>query len=277
MNKIISNFYLIRVGGKPSYVGYTNRSIETRFKEHLKDKDFGEGLVELENLGSLEYSFTWDEKLINTYSREVSNKETNLIIQYGTQDSVWQKGFSGNLGGQTWNNIKYFIRTNRDNPKFRGLPEEAILSYLDTSDNVFRYLKSFINRMDDPVTLYMKDFVNHMDDPISAYMKNFVKNMDDPVSLYMKDFIKDMNDSVWLYMKDFVKNMDDPVSIYMKNFVTSMDDPVSTYMKGFVHHMDDHVSVYMKNFVNHMNDPVAIYMGSFASNMSKHATNLDHH
>ena len=126
MNKIVSNFYLIRLDSEPVYVGYTNRPINTRFKEHLRDKDFGDTEPTVESLGSLEYDFTWDEELINSYAKEVSARETELILEYNTQDSVWQKGTSRSLGGQTWANVKYFIRNNRDNPKFRGLPEDAI-------------------------------------------------------------------------------------------------------------------------------------------------------
>ena len=37
---IISNFYLIREDNIPVYVGYTNRPVKQRFREHLRDKDF---------------------------------------------------------------------------------------------------------------------------------------------------------------------------------------------------------------------------------------------
>ena len=72
MNKIISNFYLIRLDGEPVYVGYTNRPIKQRFSEHKHDKDFGEGEVTLDNLGMLKYDFTWDMEIINSYATEVS-------------------------------------------------------------------------------------------------------------------------------------------------------------------------------------------------------------
>lgn len=192
MNKIVSNFYLIKINGKPSYVGYTNRPIKTRFREHKKDKDFGDGLVEVESLGSLEYDFTWNEELINSYAKEVSDKETELILTYGTQDSIWQKGTSGNLGGQTWASVKYFVRTNRENPKFRNLSEQDILTYMETSDKVARYLSHFVSSMNDPVAIYMKSFVSTMDDPVAIYLKNFVNDMDDPVAIYMKNFVSTM-------------------------------------------------------------------------------------
>lgn len=256
MNKIISNFYLIRVNGEPVYVGYTNRPIKRRLNEHKKDKDFGDTEPTVEKLGELSYEFTWDYDLINSYANEVSDKETELILEYGTQDSIWQKGASGNLGGQTWSNVKSFVRTNRDNPKFEGLSEEDILSYLETSDKVSRYMMGFVSSMDDPVAIYMKSFVSNMEDSVATYMKNFVNDMDDLVATYMKNF---------------VRTMDDPVATYMRGFVAHMDDPVSIYMKGFVGNMDDPVARYMKDFVGNMYDPVARYMKDFVGNIKKHS------
>ena len=225
MDKIISSFYLISVDGSPVYVGYTNRPIKTRFREHLRDKDFGAGEVTLEGLGKLAYAFTWDTELVNQYAKEVSNKEAELVYQYGTQDSQWQKGMGESIGGQTWANVKYFVKTNRDNPKFSGLHEGEILEYLDTSDRVARYLGSFVSNMNDPVSIYIGHFVSHMDDPVSIYLGNFVSNMNDPVANYIGHF---------------VSSMDDPVSIYMKSFVSHMDDPVANYLKNFVGNMKKH-------------------------------------
>ena len=269
MNKVISNFYLIRLDDKPVYVGYTNRPIKTRFSEHLKDKDFGGAKATLEGLGGLEYNFTWDMNLINSYSREVSDRETELIWKYGTQDSVWQKGLGTTIGGQTWANVKHFVRTNRDNPKFRSMSETDIIEYLETSNRVSRYMQSFVSSMDDPVAIYMKSFVGSMDDPVAIYMKSFVNHMDDPVAIYMGSFVSNMDDPVAIYMKNFVNHVDDPVAIYMKNFVNHVDDPVAIYMKNFVGSINDPVAIYMKNYVRNMDDPVAIYMKSFVGNMKK--------
>ena len=145
MKKIISNFYLIRLDGVPVYVGYTNRTINKRFIEHKREKDFGDIEPTVEGLGSLEYDFTWDEELINSYAKEVSARETELIIAYGTKGSIWQKGTSGSLGGQTWANVKSFVRTNKNNPKFKGLPEEAILALIEYQRKMIAYLRGVIS------------------------------------------------------------------------------------------------------------------------------------
>ena len=260
MDKIVSRFYLIKLDGSPVYVGYTNRPIKDRFREHLKDKDFGSGDVTLYSLGELSYTFTWDMRLINQYAREVSARESELIYQYGTQDSPWQKGIGDSIGGQTWSNVKYFVKTNRDNPKFSGMHEGEILEYLDTGDRVSRYMGNFVKRMDDPISIYLKNFVGSMNDPVSIYVGSFVAHMDDPVAIYMGHFVSTMNDHVSIYMKSFVSHMDDPVAIYMRNFVVTMKDPVSIYVGSFVLNMNDPVSIYMRNLIAHMKKPVDVYI-----------------
>ena len=40
--KITSRFYVIYGDYDPIYVGYTNRTVRQRFREHKEDKDFSE-------------------------------------------------------------------------------------------------------------------------------------------------------------------------------------------------------------------------------------------
>ena len=86
MKALKSNFYLIRVDDTPVYIGYTGRHIKARFREHLHDKDFGDGKVSIESLGSLTFNFTWGISLINQYAKQVSDRENELIYQHHTQD-----------------------------------------------------------------------------------------------------------------------------------------------------------------------------------------------
>ena len=145
MKALKSNFYLIRVDDTPVYVGYTNRPIKTRFREHLHDKDFGDGEVTVEELDNLAFPFTWDITLINQYAKEVSDRETELITEYGTATSVWQKGINGNIGGQVWNDIKHFVLTNKDNPKFRGMNDDVILELVEYQRKMIKYLWNVIS------------------------------------------------------------------------------------------------------------------------------------
>ena len=237
-NEIISNFYLIRENGQPTYVGYTNRSIKQRFTEHLHDKDFT-GDATVEELDSLSFPFTWDINTINQYAQEVSDRETELIAEYGTGDSIWQKGTSGRVGGQAWADVKHFVMANRDNPKFWDMEESEILAYLDKDRVIKFYMSNFVHHIDDPVKVYMHSFVSNMDEPIKIYMSNFVTAINDPIKYYMKNFVHNIDDPVKLYMKHFVSHINDPVKIYMGHFVTTIDDPVKVYMGNFVRHMQN--------------------------------------
>ena len=262
--QLTSRFYLITLRGQPVYVGYTNRPIKQRFAEHKHDKDFGDVEPEITLLDTLSFDFSWDIDVINDYAQQVDDRERELIVEYNTQDSIYQKAIGG---GQTWADVKHFVRTNHDNPKFTGLVNEEILTLIARENITRRYMSHFVSRMDDPVAIYMKNFVTTMDDPVAIYMRNFVNNMSDPVAIYMGSFVSHMDDPVAIYMKNFINHMDDPVAIYMQSFVSNMDDPVAIYMKNFVHHMDDPVAIYMKSFVKTMDDPVAIYMKHFVSGM----------
>ena len=144
MKALKSNFYLIRVDDTPVYIGYTNRPIKTRLREHLHDKDFGDGKVTVEELDSLSFPFTWDIDTINQYAQEVSHRESELITEYGTATSVWQKGINGNIGGQTWANVKHFVLTNKDNPKFKGMNDDVILELVEYQHKMIRYLWNVI-------------------------------------------------------------------------------------------------------------------------------------
>ncbi len=96
--QLVSRFYLITLRGQPVYVGYTNRPIKQRFTEHKHDKDFGDVKPEIQLLDTLTFDFSWDISVINDYAQQVDNRERELIAEYGTQDSIYQKAIGG---GQT--------------------------------------------------------------------------------------------------------------------------------------------------------------------------------
>ena len=219
MNKIVSNFYLIKVGGKPSYVGYTNRPIKTRFKEHLRDKDFGDEKVTIESLGSLEYDFTWDIELVNQYAKEVANRETELILAYNTQDSSWQKGASGNLGGQTWNDIKYFIRTNRDNPKFIGLPEESILALIEYQHKMVVYLKSVISNTRAPEERRLKTVIGGTKPPEEIRLRSVLTRTRPPEGIRLNTVINGTKPPEYTRLKGVITNTRPPEDIRLKNVI----------------------------------------------------------
>lgn len=249
---IISRFYLIKGDNKPIYVGFTNRTIKQRFAEHKADKDFSQfDKVTIEQLDKLEYAFTWDENELYKNADEVSVREAQLVEQYGTQDSTYQKAIGG---GQVWAYEKWFVGTNKDNPKFLGITGEQVEEYLEESNVARAYLRGFVSGIQDPVRVYMGSFVNGIQDPVRVCMGNFVRTMNDPVRVYMGNF---------------VHNMNDPVRVYLGNFVNNMNDPVQVYIGHFVSHMEDPIRVYMGNFVRRIQDPVRRYLSDFVHNMKK--------
>lgn len=243
MKALKSNFYLIRLDNTPVYIGYTVRHIKIRFREHLHDKDFGDGEVTVEELDSLSFPFTWDINLINQYAKEVSKRETALIAEYGTATSVWQKGINGDIGGQVWNDVKNFVRTNRYNPKFSGLSEDEILAYLQREDIARQYMRNFVTTLQDPMSVYMGHFVSHMEYPVVVYMRTFVTNLQDDATIYMRNFVNHIEETTSRYLKDFVNGMKLPEEQYMKIFVSHIESPTTTYMKHFVSHMNKMVDI----------------------------------
>ena len=128
MNKqIVSKFYLITVENTPIYVGFTNRDIATRFREHKHDKELPEN-AKIQEIDRLVYDFSWDVTTVNNNAKEVSDREAELIEKYGTQDSEYQKAIGG---GQVWNEIKHFTIINREDPFWQSMPEDIILETIE--------------------------------------------------------------------------------------------------------------------------------------------------
>ena len=174
MKALKSNFYLIRVDDTPVYIGYTGRHIKARFREHLHDKDFGDGKVTQESLGSMFFDFTWDINLINQYAKEVSDRETELIAEYGTATSVWQKGVNGNIGGQVWNDVKNFALTNKDNPKFSGVEEADIVELIAYQKRVKYELQNVIGSIIPKESQRLKDVIGNTKHKEHIRLKNVI-------------------------------------------------------------------------------------------------------
>ena len=187
-NEIISNFYLIREDNKPTYVGYTNRSIKQRFTEHLHDKDFM-GDATVEELDSLSFPFTWDINTINQYAKQVSHRESELIEEYGTGDSIWQKGINGNIGGQTWANVKNFVLTNKDNPKFKGMPDDIIIELVEYQRKMIRYLRDVIDHTKPLEDTRLKNVIRHTNPLEDIRLKNVIRHTNPLEDIRLKGII----------------------------------------------------------------------------------------
>lgn len=189
MNKIVSNFYLIRLDGDPVYVGYTNRTIRQRFSEHKHDKDFGDVEPTVESLGKLEYDFTWDIGLINQYAKEVSDRETELVEQYRTQGSIWQKGVNGNIGGQTWADVKYFIKANRDSPVFKGMDGDIIMELLEWQEISDRKLRGMVTHTNIKGSQKLRDMIKDTHFKGSRRLRGTIENTNTKNSQKLRNMV----------------------------------------------------------------------------------------
>lgn len=221
MNKIVSNFYLIRLDGDPVYVGYTNRTIRQRFSEHKHDKDFGDVEPTVESLGKLEYDFTWDIGLINQYAKEVSDRETELVEQYRTQGSIWQKGVNGNIGGQTWADVKYFIKANRDSPVFKGMDGGIIMELLEWQEISDRKLRSMVTHTNIKGSQKLRDMIKDTHFKGSRRLRGTIENTNTKNSQKLRNMVYDTHISGDQKLRSMVKDTSIKGAKKLKNMVSS--------------------------------------------------------
>ena len=160
--KITSRFYVIYGDYDPIYVGYTNRTVRQRFKEHKEDKDFSEyENVDVKELvdEKLSFDFTWDYEQTCRNADKVSLREGQLVQQYDTQDSVFQKADGG---GQTWAVEKWFVKYNKDNPRFADMSGSEIKSRIEKEKIVSANIYSFVNDMKPQYQVDIRNFVSNM-------------------------------------------------------------------------------------------------------------------
>jgi len=185
---IKSKFYLIRGDGEPIYVGFTNRPIKQRFAEHKADKDFsGYEKVTIEKLDELDYNFTWDFNQVNRNALEVSDREAELVSKYNTQDNVYQKAKGG---GSVWNYEKWFVKTNKDNPKFAGMSGAEIEEYVELENDRIKKLRSYITHT---IPTHLIKQKNYIVDTIPIHLikqKNYIKHIIPSYLIKQKHYIQ---------------------------------------------------------------------------------------
>ena len=179
MFKITSRFYVIYGDGNPIYVGYTNRTVRQRFTEHKESKDFSAyKKVQVKELKKekLTYDFTWDYGQICKNADEVSLREAQLVQKYNTQKSVFQKADGG---GQTWASEKYFVKSNKNNPRFTGLSGEEIKRLLGRDKRIALWLSSFVNDQRPMKEFWLRSFVGNQSPMKEVWLHNFVSHQKD--------------------------------------------------------------------------------------------------
>ena len=220
--KIVSRFYVIYGDYEPIYVGYTNRTVKQRFKEHQKDKDFSDcDSVEVKELidEKLSFDFTWDYGKTCENANEVSLREGKLVQQYGTQDSVFQKADGG---GQTWAFEKWFVKTNKDNPRFTGMSGAEIKSRIEKEKIISADISNFVNHMKPQYQVDISHFVSCMKPQYQVDISSFVNNMKPQYQVDISDFVNDMKPQYQVDISNFVSCMKPQYQVDISDFVNNM-------------------------------------------------------
>lgn len=275
--KIVSRFYLITLADKNIYVGYTNRPIKERFREHVKDKELPKEAT-VKQIDKLEFEFTWDMVQVNENARRVSKRENELIAEYNTKDSIYQKGLGNIQGGQTWASVKAFVHSNKDNPQYAGMDSQELLAYLDSYRKRMSKLSNFITHYQDPRLSKLSAFISNYKDPrlyslstfISRYkdprldkLHNFISRYQDPRLTKLRNFITNYKDLRFIKLAGFISSYKDPRLTKLSNFISHYQDPRLTKLHSFITNYRDYRVQKLANFISHYKDPRLDKLSSF--------------
>ena len=233
--KIVSRFYLITLADDNIYVGYTNRPIKERFREHVKDKELPKEAL-IKQIDKLEFDFTWDMVQVNENAKLVSKRENELIAEYGTSSSIYQKGLRDNLGGQTWASVKAFVHSNRDNPQYAGMDSQELLVYLDSYRRRLTKLQGFVSSYKDYRLKKLSNFISRYKDPRLTKLSSFISHYKDPRLDKLRDFIGNYRDPRLSKLSHFVSNYKDPRLDKLHGFITNYKDYRLKKLSNFISH-----------------------------------------
>ena len=247
--KIVSRFYLITLAGDNIYVGYTNRPIKERFREHVKDKELPKEAT-VKQIDKLEFEFTWDMVQVNENAKLVSKRENELIAEYRTSSSVYQKGLRDNLGGQTWASVKAFVHSNKDNPQYAGMDSQELLVYLDNYRKRMSKLSHFVARYRDPRLDKLHNFIGSYKDPRLDKLASFIARYKDPRLTKLSNFVTNYKDPRLNKLSHFISNYKDPRLTKLSHFISHYQDPRLTKLSHFISHYQDPRLTKLSNFIS---------------------------
>ena len=262
--KIVSRFYLITLDNKNIYVGYTNRPIKERFREHVKDKELPKEAL-IKQIDKLEFEFTWDMVQVNENAKLVSKRENELIAEYGTSSSKYQKGLRDNLGGQTWASVKAFVHSNKDNPQYAGMDSQELLAYLDNYRKRMEKLSNFITNYRDPRLTKLASFIGNYKDHRLDKLSNFIANYKDPRLSKLSHFIGSYKDPRLDKLHNFISRYKDPKLYKLQAFITNYKDPRLTKLSHFISHYQDPRLSKLSHFISNYRDPRLDKLHNFIS------------
>ena len=264
--KIVSRFYLITLDNKNIYVGYTNRPIKERFREHVKDKELPKGAL-IKQIDKLEFEFTWDMVQVNENAKLVSKRENELIAEYGTSSSIYQKGLRDNLGGQTWASVKAFVHSNKDNPQYTGMDSQELLAYLDNYRRRLIKLQGFVSSYKDYRLTKLRNFISSYKDPRFIKLSNFITRYKDPRLTKLSSFIRHYQDPRLTKLSNFISHYQDPRLSKLSNFISHYKDPRLSRLSHFIGSYKDPRLDKLSHFISNYKDPrldkLSNFIGSY--------------
>ena len=263
--KIVSRFYLITLAGDNIYIGYTNRPIKERFREHVKDKELPKEAT-VKQIDKLEFEFTWDMVQVNENAKLVSKRENELIAEYGTSSSKYQKGLRDNLGGQTWASVKGFVHSNKDNPQYTGMDSQELLAYLDSYRKRMSKLSNFITHYQDHRLSKLSAFVSDYKDHRLSKLSAFISHYQDPRLSKLSTFISRYKDLRLSKLSAFIGSYKDPRLTKLSNFISSYKDPKLDKLHHFISNYKDPKLDKLHHFISNYKDPRLTKLSYFIGN-----------
>ena len=260
--EIVSRFYLITLAGDNIYVGYTNRPIKERFREHVKDKELPKEAL-IKQIDKLEFEFTWDMVQVNENAKRVSKRENELIDEYGTSSSKYQKGLGNIQGGQTWASVKAFVHSNKDNPQYAGMDSQELLAYLDNYRKRMGKLSNFISNYKDPRLTKLSNFISRYKDPRLSKLSAFIGSYKDPRLTKLSHFVSGYKDPRLTKLSAFIGSYKDPRLTKLSNFITHYQDPRLYKLSHFISHYQDPRLDKLHYFISNYKDPRLDKLHSF--------------
>lgn len=268
MFKIKSKFYVIYGDGVPIYVGFTSRTVRQRFLEHKKSKDFSDfdevGVEELKE-DELDFDFCWDYDIVENEANEVSQREAELVKKFGTQNSEFQKA---NGGGVVWNHIKYFVLSNKDNPRYRGMNGKEIHEYLENRKKEMTVLSGFVGRIRYPSKIVLGNFICGIRYPSEVILDNFTRRVRYPSRVILGSFIGSDNYLSEVILSNFTRYVNYPSKSILSNFARHVNYPMGGILGGFISRIRYPSRIFLGNFISGVNYPSKIILKNFISSVN---------
>lgn len=265
--KITSRFYVIYGDCEPVYVGYTNRTVRQRFVEHKHDKDFSDyDNIEVKELvdEKLSFDFTWSYEQTCDNADKVSLREGQLVQQYGTQDSVFQRADGG---GQAWASEKGFVKHNKDNPKFTGMSGSEIKACLKEEKVASIWLGNFVSNMNPIEEIWLESFTSTMKPIEEVWLGSFVSTMKPIEEMWLRDFVGNMKPVEEVWLGSFIGNMKSTEKQWLGSFVGNMMPTEERWLGSFIKNMEPIEERWLSNFVGHMKPVEEVWLENFVGNM----------